>query len=283
MKPLTKYFSARAVAGQLTPFLLLFVLGTGIAAAHEERHDTITDRTNTELSEAEQAIRQGEIYRRQSNWDAAIAAFEKARELGANENTVNLYIGRTWLFAGDPAKALDYLNRFIKTHPNDVGARQLRANALARLDKHQAAADELQIAIDLQARPPPDLFVAHARQLSSTNPPHTVAALNTLQNGMRLYGPVMSLADETINVHVQMGEYANALEVMDGQPEMLRFSAPWLKRRGDIQALAGDDELARETYVQAMESLNSLPEHMHSMPDNVKLRKELEEKLAAEE
>jgi hypothetical protein len=77
---------------------------------------------------AQQHLEQGLVYAKQSQWDQAIAEFEKAVELDATFGPTYMLLGYSYASKGETAKAIQALEKYLELEPGADDAAQVRAD-----------------------------------------------------------------------------------------------------------------------------------------------------------
>ena len=141
-------------------------------------------------------LERGDLHRLHGNWAKAVADCKRARQLNPRLARADLYLGKVHLDAGQPRLSLRPLDRFLIGKPRHVGALVIRARALALLGEHLRAVEDYTKAIDqirLPRKPRPGFFLERARALVAAGEEHVDTALASLDEGVRVLGPVASL------------------------------------------------------------------------------------------
>jgi len=231
-------------------------------SAHGDVHPLIAELTKKLQSEPRNAklyLDRGEYYRSDGNWKDAAADFDRAGECDPQWALVHLSRGRLWLDAGDPRKALTSLDRYLVLAPKDVDGLVYRARAKARLNEFLAAAADYATAIGHAQPPRPELFIEHAEVLKAAGPKHFEAAIQTLDDGIRKMGPLVTLELPAIDLEVTAGRADAALARIDRLAAQSPRKESWCLRRGEILEQAGRPAEARVAYEAGWTALQSLP------------------------
>ncbi|HJZ10590.1 MAG TPA: tetratricopeptide repeat protein, partial [Acidobacteriota bacterium] len=89
---------------------------------------------------AELHLRRGELHRIRRNWDAALADYKAAEKLDPELTAVTLCRGKLHLDSGQPDKAIQMLDRFLRLQPDHPEALVSRGRALILLGQNAEAA-----------------------------------------------------------------------------------------------------------------------------------------------
>jgi len=174
---------------------LAVLLGVHTGAhAHGSLHQQITALTHEITARADDAalyLRRGELYRLHRDWVAAGADYDAAARLDPVGVEVHRCRGALWLDAGDAARALESLDAFLLSRPEDAAARLLRARTLRALGRTADAIVDYDRSIATRRDPRPEHYLERARWLQESG--RTAAARAGLEAGMARLGSIAAL------------------------------------------------------------------------------------------
>ncbi|HJQ98693.1 MAG TPA: metallophosphoesterase [Candidatus Polarisedimenticolaceae bacterium] len=165
-----------------------------LAHAHADLQiqiDEATRRIDAAPRDARGWLHRAELYRIHEDWAAAERDYAQAARLDPKLDVVDLCRGRMLTEMGTPARALPYLDRFVKAHPRHVEALAARARARrADGDPWGAVADwnaALMAANEEDARPA--YYLERADAMLAADPRAIPLAVEGLIQGLtRLHG-----------------------------------------------------------------------------------------------
>jgi tetratricopeptide (TPR) repeat protein len=178
--------------------ILLFVLAPRTAFSHlppDEEIVLLTEQIRLHPEDAALLLRRGDLHRAHRDFTRARADYVSASRIDPATASLEFRLGGLELAAGDTRRAKDHLDRHLRKHPDDVQALRMRARALRDLGKPVAAARDLRRAIAAIAPPDrarPDDYLECARALAAAGPEHRDEAIRTLEDGMKVLGPIVS-------------------------------------------------------------------------------------------
>lgn len=244
--------------------LVLAALPVAVGAhpGARERLELLSQEIAADPSDAELYLRRGQVYHHEDRWDAALADYQRAAELGIDPDLADLARGETLQQAGRPAQARGYLDRLLARRPDHPRALLLRGRALSTLGRAAAAADDYSRALDLSPRASPDFYLEVVRALRRAK--RDGEALKRTDEGLERLGPLSVLAAAAIDIEVANGRYERALERLDRIAAGSGFAERWLVRRAEILELRGSPEEACEAFEAALEALERRPENRRS-------------------
>lgn len=247
-----------------------------VLCAHGDLDDQIAEATRRiERSPRDAALwfRRGELHRFHEDWPAALADLRRAAELDPAMEVVDLALGKTWLKAGDAARAREALDRFLKRQPGHAEALSERGRALASLGLRKEAEADFTRALALLAEPRPENYLERAR----VQPADRAAA--GIEEGLRRLGSIVTLELAALDLELEAGKFDAALARLARLAEASPRKETWLARRGEVLREAGRPEQAREAFAAALAAIEVLPPGRRGAKSMVDLEKRVREAL----
>jgi tetratricopeptide (TPR) repeat protein len=224
-------------------------------------------------------LRRAELHRRQGQVDAALADWQRARELDPHLPGLDLQVAGTLLTAGRDAEAGPHLDRAVTDPASETAALLLRgrrhltqgrarlasrdlARAVARLGPAATADDHLQLVGALRAAGQPR------------------RAGQAIAGARRHLGALVSLDLAAIDLALEQRHHHRALSLIDEQIRATPRPASWLLRRGDVLAAAGRPTQARRAYQAALQSLTNAAPDRRDTPAMRALAAQAQHRLA---
>ncbi len=233
-----------------------------ISLAHQGVDDQIasmTRRIEKKPNDAKLHLRRAELHRVHRDWEAALKDYNRAAALNSELSEVDLYRGRMYYEAKQPDKAEAALSRFIRKKPEHSVARFWQARNYLKMDQRKKAADAYTQAIALAADPSPDYFIERARALAEGKSPDIEKAIEGLNEGLSVKGPLVTLQLYAIALEMKQMRFDAALTRLDRLADIAGRKDRWLARRGEILETAGRKEEALMAYQSALAAIESLP------------------------
>jgi tetratricopeptide (TPR) repeat protein len=273
--------------------LLALVAGASIllwavpATAHQDVHEEIeelTSRIAADPVNAELYLRRGEMHRIHQDWTAALADYERSRQLDPELHEVDLGLGRMRLEAGQPREAIAALDRFLAARPGEALALVFRGRARMQIGNPRAAASDYTLAIDRMLedgqRPTPEMYVERSEALEAAGTEYRDEALRGLEQGSELLRRPVTLELEALELELALGRTGAALARLDRLAASAATPAPWHLRRGEVLEREGRLEEARAAYEQALDGLAALPAQRRGAGPMARLQAQVREALA---
>ena len=245
-------------------------------AALQDRLTALSDQIQTHPHDAHLYLKRGELHRTHQDWAAALADYQRAEQLAPNLLKIAYLRGRMWLEASRPDFARPALDRFLAVHHHHANALLTRSRVLSQLGEYLAAAEDLKTAMAQLTRPTPELYLERARVLVAAGPEYVDETLQTLDLGIARLGNIVTLIRYAVEIETDLGRYTTALARLETLPETIALQPVWLKRKGDLLRMAGQESEAYETYTTAMTALISLPPTRRRVRATSKLKTELQ-------
>jgi tetratricopeptide (TPR) repeat protein len=247
------------------PFLLLIFIIPRIALSHvgfDVEIDEITARINADPGNAELYWLRGDVNRIYEHWDRALADFKEAGRLDPDLNKTYLGIGRTYYDQAHYREATTYLDQFLANEPGNIRGLLTRARARHRLGQYLQAAADYTLAIE-QFQPPqkptPEFYLERARALEAAGERYIDDAVQGLEDGLQVLGPIITLELYIVELQAKHGHYDAALQRMDRIIDRSTRKEAYLVRRSEILMQAGRSDEARQGLLSAADALDKLP------------------------
>jgi len=253
--------------------------------AHDEPHKEI-ERLSREIEwstmDAELYLARGGLHRMEGHWEEALADFDRAAQLDPLNSTIDFHRGRLYLEAGAPQAARENLDRFLAVHPTHVQGLMTRARTLRQLGQPLLAASDYTQALTQTADPGPVLFLERADALAAAGDEYLDAAIDGLDEGIALLGPVVLLQSKAVDLEVRARRYGSALGRIDQILSTMPRKERWLTRRGEVLERVGLIDEARASYAEALAAIERLPRRLRETPATQELAAELINRLEAD-
>jgi tetratricopeptide (TPR) repeat protein len=258
---------------------LLLVLAP-CAPAHGPLHEQI-ERATAEIQKqpgnARLYLKRGELHRHHEEWKKAESDFDRAAELAPALIEVNLARGKLWLDAGQPERAMQPLNRYLRERPGEPDACSVRGAAKEKLGLHRAAAHDYDTALNTQPRDV-ELVLASARAWAASE--NKATAIERLDAGIKALGALVTLESAAIDLELSLKQWDKALARVDLMTRQTPRKEGWLARRARILEKAGRKADARNAWSAALAAIESLPDRLRHQPATAKLESQIRAALA---
>ncbi len=166
------------------------VAASAHSGADAHLHDTDA-ALQADPCDVDALLRRGRALHKDERFDEALVAYQQAAGCAPGEPEVDLGLGVVHEAAGDPARAIPYLDRFIDREGAHAGALLVRARASEALGALDDAVRDLKAASALMPRPIPDHVLKLATLLARTG--HPDEARSVLDAALDRLGPIKSL------------------------------------------------------------------------------------------
>jgi predicted Zn-dependent protease len=240
----------------------LLVATTPGARAHGD-DQLLIDALTEELAKAPEAdlfIRRGELFRHHQEWAKAEADFLAAARLEPKLAVVDYFRARLLLEAGTPEKAQPFIERYIKSTPDEAEGWFLRGDVQGALGQHDAGALAYASGLERTPRPRPEHYLRRAKFLAAAPQPDPARVLAALDEGIARVGPVISLVEQAITIELEQRNFAGALQRIELAMKHAPRRETWLVRKGDVLVKSGRVDDAIASYRAALSAIDELPQ-----------------------
>lgn len=268
----------------LTVLLFLAILPEPAPFPHDGLHEKIAKADaaiREDPGDAGLYLKRAELYRLHKDWQRSEADLIQAEALSPQLSELDFVRGKLRHDMGRMDEAFAALSRHLKVNSRNVAAYVLRGDIQAAQGKPEGAICDYSQAIALGNPPRPEHYTTRAAVVFSQGPEHAAAAIRGLEEGMARLGSPISLVLAAVDLEVATGRYDDALARIQVLAEQARRKEPWLARRGDILAKAGDEKKARAAYQECLRLIADLPIYLQSKRATRQLAHETQIKLNA--
>jgi tetratricopeptide (TPR) repeat protein len=245
-------------------FISLLALASAFATAnvfaHGDVHERIvalTDQIARTPTNASLYFQRADLYRVDGDWTNALIDLNHVARLDRSLKRVDFVRGLVQYEANQPQAALAPLNRYLTDKPPDAEAYTVRARVLAKLGRHGGAVDDYTTAIKTSQAVNPELFIERAASLRAMG--KLEEAVRGLDEGIRKFGPLVTLELPAVDIEIALKNYDAALARIDAVTARLQRKETWLVRRAEILRTAGREDEAKKNYYAALEAITRLP------------------------
>jgi tetratricopeptide (TPR) repeat protein len=239
---------------------LATLTGVGDCLGHGDVHGQI-NRITAELaqtpSNAPLYFQRAELYRIDQDFTNALADLNRAAQIDPSLVRVDFCRGRVLFEAGRPQEALPLLDKYLAGKPDDSEAFTTRGRVLRKLGEFTRAAKDYTTAIAMARISNPELFIERSEALRAAGKPDD--AVQSLDEGIRQMGPLVTLQLPAIDLEVSLKRYDAAIARIDAASARLQRKETWLVRRAEVLKQAGREDEARQNYRDALAALDRLP------------------------
>jgi tetratricopeptide (TPR) repeat protein len=248
-----------------------------------ENLDLLTKQIKQEPRNADLYLERGELHRLHGDVKAALSDYNRALRFDGELSQVFFARAMLQLEQGSPDKAIGDVSQFLARNPGHGQGLFLRGQILCELDRISEAVAVMDIAIISMDVPKPEHFVTRARVIHDMADGSIAEAIDGLDRGMELLGPVASMQLEAGHLESARGEFDRAIERLDTLSDQYARKDLLLVRRGQVHEAAGSRMEAESLYTEALEVILALPAHKRNADRTRELETLVREKLAVNE
>lgn len=229
---------------------------------------------------AELYLQRGHLYRTHRDWEKGLADFRQAVKLDPDLHQAERAIGRLYLEADKPKRALPQIERFLKLQSGDADGLILRGRAQGKLGATEKAAADFDTALPKLRRPTPELFFERAQILIDGGEKYHQRALLGLAEGIERLGDLYTLHKFAAQLEVKAGQPEAALLRIRSLLEKTKGQLTWRILEAELLESSQQIEEARASYQKALAKLSSLPPHRRRTPVITETEKSIRKALA---
>lgn len=247
---------------ELVPAALALLLLLGApAGAHEGGHARlrVLDERIAAGGSAADLVERAELHRLHRDWMRALEDLARAERAGPEAAAgAALVRARVLSDVGDDEGALACAERHLARRPDDLRARRLHADLLARSGRLEPAIAEYDALIERSTAFLPEAWIARARVQAALGPAGVVRALDGLDRGLAVAGQVPALFELGIELCLAAGRFDEALARLEAAGAASARRERTLARRAEILVAAGRPEEARAAAREARLAVEAL-------------------------
>lgn len=189
-------------------------------------------------------IKRGDLYRRHEEYGAAAQDFAAARKANPDDPRIDFHEGRLALETGDAQRARELLNQYLALAPGNGAAWVLLGQAELNLKQPLDAAQSFSRAIDLSARPSPQLFRLQVLALVAERRLET--AREAVDEALAIWPHQVNLIGLATDVSLAQNDPAQAEAYLRRLPDGLSKVDRW-RQRAEWTACLSDPNRSDQT------------------------------------
>ncbi len=211
-------------------------------------------------------LERADIYRRHREFDEALEDLNRVRLLSPTSSTVHYLTGLTLLEQGKFNEAETALQIYIGRSPNSPRGHLALAKVFAQQERHLDAALAYELAIQNQSTPTPDHYLARAHAYMGAGEPYLSQALEGLEEGIALMGPLLIFQRLAIDIEIIQGNHQSAIARVDMILKNVDRKETWLVRKAKLLASIGRKQEAKQQFLLAERAIELLPKRIRTSP-----------------
>ena len=267
-------------------FVLLCGCGIGSTAlGHGDTHEQVAmldGLLEENPDHVASLLERADLYRRHRDFEAALVDLNRVRLLSPTSNTVYLLTGLTLLEQGKFKEAESALQTFLGRSSDSVRGHVALAKVLTQQERYLSAAQAYELAIENQATPSPDHYLLRAHAYIAAGEPYLSRALEGLEEGVELLGPLITFQRLAIEIEIDQGKHQDAIERVNMILVDADRKESWLVKKASILYSIGRLEEAIRQFRLAERTIESLPRRLRTTPAIRALQKTINENLNRE-
>lgn len=223
-------------------------------------------------------LQRGELHREHKDWDAAKSDYDRASQLDSKLTAIDFCRAKMLDDSGELEAARAMFDKVVVRNPKDGEAFIGRARVVVRLGQSKAAIADFQRGLELLTEPKPEYFMELAQTFVSEK--KTADALRTLDQGIKKFGPIVTLQGYALDRELERENYDAALARIGTIIKDAPRKENWLARRGDILLAMGRPAEARQSFAESLGAIKILPSILQKAPPMQTLQARVNASLA---
>lgn len=249
----------------LSYFGFMVVLLAPQVLAHGDVHeqiDQISAQVHDQPDNPLLLMERGRLHLIDGNPHAAVPDLEKALQMDPeNDEALMLHAGAL-LKSGNAEKALPIVEQILLKQPQHREGLLIRARSLCAVSRFADGVEAYDKVLNNIPRPGPDLFIEQARTAAQSDPHGYRDAVNYLEKGMDILGPLPSLQIEALNYEASNHDVDAAVKRIDELLALGGRQEEWYVRRAEILESSGREFEAHVDYKSAIQMMLDRPDRM---------------------
>lgn len=205
-----------------------------------------------------------ELHREHKDWNAAKSDYDRAAQFDPNLTAVDFYRAKMLDDSGQLETARALFDKVLARSPKNGEAFISRARVLVKLGDRQSAIEDFQRGLGASPSPSPEHFLELAQTFVVAG--KTNDALQTLDQGIKKFGPVVTLQLYTLELELGRKNNDAALARLDTIIERAERKENWHARRGDILLAADRPAEAQKSFEASLAAIKLLPSVLQKAP-----------------
>ncbi len=246
--------------------LFAFLCIVSNAYCHGDLHERI-QKVSSEIEaypdSAQLFLDRGMLNYQHEKYNESIIDLKACSSLKHSSNHLNLTFAKTYLKLEQPKLAIKYLNKTLKSDPNNVLTLRWKGKALQRLNQFDKAAEHFEAVIQHADKTFTENYLEAAFAWEQdSNESSFNNAVEIIEKGIQDLGPLLMFYNKLVNLHANAGLYDNAVKY---QNEIIKLSnrkeRPYYQR-ALIYLKDGNVEFARADLLKSKQEIEKLPQRI---------------------
>jgi len=216
--------------------------------------ESLDEQIEANPSDTELLLKRGDLSRRHEDYPAAAADFAAARKTRPNNILLDFYQGHLLFDSGDAVAAELHFEKYLKHHPENAKAWNLRGKTNIQLNQPEHAAAYFQLAISNTKSPSPSLYRSQILSLLAIGEGKWDEASQVVDQGLQHFGLEVSLLGLGIDIALANDQPLRAMHYLDTLPDALGKLDQWQTRLQTTSCLASTDSKASAQCLQQARS-----------------------------
>lgn len=240
-----------------------------------ERINQVTEEIKEDPTNPALYFKRGQLYFHHEEYDNSLADYDKAIELGLNDEEIDYWKARLFLAIDETERGIEVITRYLSGHADDVNATRIYAKLALAAGDTETAITQFERVITLANTTLPENFMELVEVLRQTG--NDERAIYWLQQGGEMLGQLYVFDVAMIAIYEQQQNYDAVIEIYN------RLLANRNRKEGYYYEIAmcynkmSDAAMTKQYLDMSHEALNRLPGHIQQTAAMLQLKKDIED------
>lgn len=217
-------------------------------------------------------IRRGRVHFDSEHWQLALADFKRASNFSPVVAEAFFWLAEVYRKINQPDLATQELKTYLTLQPNSPLGHWRLADLYAAERDFSNAEQHYRAAIAFDNNPPPQLFQDRINNLIAQQPQSREAIAAAIESALRQHPVTITLVEQVLDYYENQGDYSNAIDLLDNQPQATKQAPKWLLRKAQWQIKKGDVTGAEQSLNSVLNKIDAIPTHRKKLEIFQKIR-----------
>lgn len=265
----------------LMPFLTLMCITP--VKAHGDldiRIQAVTSDIESNPDSAHLYFVRGKLRFQHEEYDLAVTDINTSMDKGYIHDLQKIYLSKSHYRLQQYDLAEQLLNEFLSEDPDNVVGLKLKGRILFAQENFEASALAFEKVISLTIKSLPENYLEAVLSWKATSHPERYArAVSVLQLGLKKLGPIVTLQNQLIDLHLESGNGHEAIAIQKGIIEKTNRKESAYFKLAEIYLSLKDNEGAKNALEQARSAMTRLPARIRQNKAMRSLEDQIEQHL----
>ncbi len=220
-------------------------------------------------------LKRGTLYFQHEEYKKSIKDYKRCSKLGMNSNALNFCYARSYEKQGFHKKALQHLDKVLKSDSLDVKAWRLQGLVLFKEKKYCDAATSYDKVLTHAIAAYTENFLEASKAWEHCASIKNDNAVNVILQGIQKLGPLTVFHQRLVELHLSKKDYTSALNFQNKIIQSLTRKEHATYKRALIYQQAGKKAAAQNDLTVALDLIENLPRRFRKTKAIIDLKKKI--------